>query len=1478
MKRIGFVILLSLGFNAVLHAQPFDVSAGAQTGRQPYGSYFDGDIDSVSIYNGNLMLDITLFELPGREIPTGLRLIYNSQKWQNFYPGSYGFGIYTGGWRIYHPRGSNVGASAQLIWGCDESSPNFGMFRLTAFWMDGIGTKKWYDGGDVGGDCVQDPTLNAYMYSADDGGSYVYVDGEGNAQVHLSDGSVVYSSWAFRTANGNQITGDTFTGPTGVDTLGRTVAFETNKLDPPLQYYKRYTITDSNGNPQVYQLNYVDDYAVYNPINQAWQYTLDDRLLSIDLPNGRSYTFEYGHIQGFLTKVTLPTGGWIRYQYDWGSQFDPNNDRVVVRYISTDGVTEQEAGVWERTDASAEWRVVDFKRPMQEYTRHGFYKGLERWKEWYDSSWNIEQRREQMWFFQDLPDRVVNPLPSEWTTTVYASGGVEHTTSWQYDFTWPISVTQIDQSDWTGGVNPISRQKFWYTTVDGVFRKPAAIEVWGVNPVNQAFELQGRTEFEYDQFALFSTPPEVPGKNAAPHSSRLNLTTVKKFTAPGQYVTETFKYDDLGNVREHTDPLSHTTQISYADNFSDQQNRNTFAYPTQVTNAVGHVALTEYDYRTGLVTKTIDARGLVTQRMYDGMGRPMTIARPNGLTTTYEYDDAAPSAAEFAEIYGGNIRRIDTSFDKFYKPTRVRRRDPSGDILVDTEYDLNGRVARTSLPYRDGETRVWTTVTSYDAFDRPKVVTNPDGSTLQSSYAGNRVTHTDEAGNQRRLTYNVLGQLVKVEEPYPTLETPLTTNYSYYVFGSLARVDIAGQVRTFTHDWLGRKFSETHPESGTTTYQVDNDGRVTQRQDARGISASYTYDAIDRLTAINYSDETPDVGYAYDQNSFTGFLTTVTDGAGATTFTYNAAGQVTSEVRTFNGVSSPFTTEYEYNVDGPLVRVRYPSGREIWYPRRTGANLISDEVAGIYHGFTSSYLVDQMLYNAAGQLKSRKLGSQAVVTYTNAFNNRFQLTGIDVTHNSTPLVDIDYGYGPANNNNGKIRSRTDNLHSEHSVNYVYDSLQRLKQVTASSWSITWGFDHWGNRTSQAPAGDATSRVGTQTFGYNNDNRNTLFTYDLAGNVTSDAPGRFFVYDAENRIRRAHGSAVQDTQYVYDASGRRVKKTNSSGTTFYIYGLTGLLSEFTTVDTGATQASATDDVVYHVPEQTGTGILLVKANGDIVEHNRVLPYGELWETPPSSDNENRFTTYLRDPETGNDYAMARYYANRYGRFMSPDPDHVGANVTFPQSWNAYAYGMSDPIFHTDPTGAISEPRLEYWSPLDISALRFELWWSSVLSFSMWLPGPTAWETEGPTSTPNNTPQTPQEAPKVAGTTAVRPKPAVGEPKPPGWTPDWEWRYPEGETTRRVNPRWFDPKGGEWRWHPPDKYHPQGHWDYNPWDEWNSRWRNVPADPNAPVPAPGPSNPWWQPLMNIFRGFNPNLIVPLVEPRPLLYELNRRNSGS
>ncbi len=70
-----------------------------------------------------------------------------------------------------------------------------------------------------------------------------------------------------------------------------------------------------------------------------------------------------------------------------------------------------------------------------------------------------------------------------------------------------------------------------------------------------------------------------------------------------------------------------------------------------------------------------------------------------------------------------------------------------------------------------------------------------------------------------------------------------------------------------------------------------------------------------------------------------------------------------------------------------------------------------------------------------------------------------------------------------------------------------------------------------------------------------------------------------------------------------------------------------------------------------------------------------PYGEEHATQTSCEQNYKFTGDERDAETGLDYAFARYYSSRLGRFMSIDP--MGGDTSNPQSLNRYAYTWNRP---------------------------------------------------------------------------------------------------------------------------------------------------------------------------------------------------------
>src|SRR5438094_9276124 len=88
------------------------------------------------------------------------------------------------------------------------------------------------------------------------------------------------------------------------------------------------------------------------------------------------------------------------------------------------------------------------------------------------------------------------------------------------------------------------------------------------------------------------------------------------------------------------------------------------------------------------------------------------------------------------------------------------------------------------------------------------------------------------------------------------------------------------------------------------------------------------------------------------------------------------------------------------------------------------------------------------------------------------------------------------------------------------------------------------------------------------------------------------------------------------------------------------------SEFSTTNTNAAQAASTDRLNYFVSEQTGTPVLALTGSGTVLENNRVLPFGELWNSESGSPNDQKFTSYIRDLQTNLDYAMTHYYTRSY----------------------------------------------------------------------------------------------------------------------------------------------------------------------------------------------------------------------------------------
>jgi RHS repeat-associated protein len=193
-------------------------------------------------------------------------------------------------------------------------------------------------------------------------------------------------------------------------------------------------------------------------------------------------------------------------------------------------------------------------------------------------------------------------------------------------------------------------------------------------------------------------------------------------------------------------------------------------------------------------------------------------------------------------------------------------------------------------------------------------------------------------------------------------------------------------------------------------------------------------------------------------------------------------------------------------------------------------------------------------------------------------------------------------------------------------------------------------------------------------------------------MTNDAANTL-TYDAENRVLSATNGGSSGT-YTYDGNSLRVKKVSASTTTVYIFSGSKVLAEYVN---GAAPSAPTREYVYSggaMLAKIEAGVtnyyhsdhlsarVITDSTGTVVGQRANYPYGETWyET--GATTKIKFTSYERDSESGNDFALARYYVNRLGRFNAPDP--LGGSISNPQSLNRYAYVLNSPVSLTDPLG-------------------------------------------------------------------------------------------------------------------------------------------------------------------------------------------------
>jgi len=378
----------------------------------------------------------------------------------------------------------------------------------------------------------------------------------------------------------------------------------------------------------------------------------------------------------------------------------------------------------------------------------------------------------------------------------------------------------------------------------------------------------------------------------------------------------------------------------------------------------------------------------------------------------------------------------------------------------------------------------------------------------------------------------------------------------------LTVTNAAGHVLTRTYDGrFGEVLTETDPNNRTTHYRYDALGRPLKTWTVYDSSdfptQSRSYDSFGIVGAQNVRTDQREgsgaTGVLWKKVYFDGLgreIETQTEGPDnktiAVTTQYNSMGKVSRKsLPYFSGVDTPRWVNFEYDVQGRLIRVTQPDGSE---------SRMS------YSQNTTSYL------DANHHKKEIVKDAYGRVSRVREFTGTNPYDLYATTHYTYDLL----------GNLVQVRDRNNNT-----TTIAYDTMSRKTEMTdpdMGHW--TYGYDRNGNLTSQE---DARGRI--VTFAYDGINRITSKTFPGGKTVTytydsgaDNAVGRLvtvvdsptlettFDYDAIGRVKRVRkrvDGVDYDTRTTYDAMNRPLSLTYPDDTVVnYVYDAGGNLSEVT----------------------------------------------------------------------------------------------------------------------------------------------------------------------------------------------------------------------------------------------------------------------------------------------------------------------------
>ena len=438
---------------------------------------------------------------------------------------------------------------------------------------------------------------------------------------------------------------------------------------------------------------------------------------------------------------------------------------------------------------------------------------------------------------------------------------------------------------------------------------------------------------------------------------------------------------------------------------------------------------------------------------------------------------------------------------------------------------------------------------------------------------GNRTRSVQAPGSLDLATRNTYDALSRLKD-----STDAKAGRTQFAYDGLDRTlqitDPRNLVTQYPRNGLGDATQLISPDTGTATHTYDAAGNLKTRTDSRGVKATHTWDALHRLTQTVYSKSGQTSithSWTYDQTG-TGYangigrLTSTAHPAGSTQYSYNAQGQLLTDIQRVNSAAganpAQVTKTVSYGYDaGNLTSIVYPSGRKLSITYADGQpsalGLAKDT------GAPATPLIGQIQWQPFGPVRS---WLWQMASGTQLHERVYDTSGRVVRYRLGGVI-RDLRYDAADRISSYTHYNASSAASEPALDqgFSHDELGHLTGITTASASWSIGYDANGNRTSLSlngtPSSYAVATTSNRLVSTSNPARS--FAYDNAGNTTSDN-NYSASYDTAGHMATLTKAKITST-YTYNGLGQRVRKFNSTGaasTVIFVYDQQGqLLGEY-----------------------------------------------------------------------------------------------------------------------------------------------------------------------------------------------------------------------------------------------------------------------------------------------------------------------------